>query len=478
MTDDTGAIQAAIDNAPEGGTVFLPAGDYLITGDPSTPTVPSISLGNLRLSGDGVGPNGTTLLVRTANIGVGIEASWGELRDLRLDGRSPADHVAAIGVLVGPGATNKPRVTRCVAEYFTVAGFALSGTQNALIEDCTANFCLHNYLICNDTRNCIFVNCISSDWERGRTNWMTGSAPDCRQISIGQNLKAVSHYIPQLPDSVRFNTPSNLTFRGGIFERGQRHDYSIHLANGWGRMLFDGIEVSKALTALIRVEPNCWDALSHPQADHGMIEFRSVDANGSGQILSNPGNLNVVLSRGFRASGERVVDEHHRVPAQVGDYGLFRHTLAGPSIFTRGVGGWAPTGSATCEHVGLDDTPPVPPRMKITASGNGTGGQCSAREVASPAINSAGDYGYFGQFVKVRWHCTKLSAGATFKLQARFSGGAFVDDIVTISATGEGEATYQVTEAPPNYNGGLRVARASGQGVVEIEFSYLFHTTY
>lgn len=106
VTDDTTAIQAAINAAPSGGAVMIPAGVYLVT---STIQYP----GNLTITGAGDSAAGTTLRVKTGTaLTTPVLASkdWYSnattcgnpvrIRDLSIDGNSATSGTAAHGLVL------------------------------------------------------------------------------------------------------------------------------------------------------------------------------------------------------------------------------------------------------------------------------------------------------------------------------------------------------------------------------------------
>lgn len=239
-TDDTAALQAAAAVADSGGIVFIPAGTYLISDE--------IDWGSAHVYGVGAGgiTNGTTINVTHDGIGFKISGSYGEIADIHFDGSVGGENAGAIAVVVE--AVHKPKLTRCTAKFFTFAGFAFSGAQNMLVEDCFAQYNLYNLFICNNTRNIQFLNCNASDFDPPWNAWMAASDPECRAVRIGQEANS---YITQLDGGTFTNTPSRIMFRGGIFERFGLHDYIVEISHGYDNIVFDDCEFTLAKTAYI-----------------------------------------------------------------------------------------------------------------------------------------------------------------------------------------------------------------------------------
>lgn len=100
VTDDTTAIQAAINAAPNGSTVFFPASTYKITAELSI-TKPLVLAGAGRgFPGTGGAP--TRLLLGTpTQIGIHVRVDLAvEVRDLMIDAPTTSSQIAGAGILV------------------------------------------------------------------------------------------------------------------------------------------------------------------------------------------------------------------------------------------------------------------------------------------------------------------------------------------------------------------------------------------
>lgn len=282
LTDNTKVFKEMASRVQNGGSVFIPSGKYLIS--------ETIDWGSGRVIGAGPGglEGGTTIKIKTPGIGFQISGSYGEISNIHLDG----GFVAAVGILVL--LSHKPIVNRCTAEGFVWAGFAFSGAQNMLVNDCFAKFCLYNFFICNNTRNIQFINCNATDFPTSGSTWMEESAPDCRAVRIGQ---VANEYIPQLDGNVFTNTPSRIMFRGGILERFNRHDYIVEITHAYDNIVFDDVEFTLAKTAYLHIEaPALADlVLTDPV-------FRSSNV----PLVSNPDSRDVFVTRPISGGGAPV----------------------------------------------------------------------------------------------------------------------------------------------------------------------------
>ncbi|WJH41131.1 right-handed parallel beta-helix repeat-containing protein [Aliirhizobium terrae] len=156
LTDDSAAIQAAIDAAYEagGGTVYIPTGTFLVSGDTNNPSAGCIEVrSNVTLTGDGAGETVIKLvddfnaringIIRTP---VDESASNVTISNLTLDGNRANNTEHQAGIITGVKANDEGRVH----ENITISGVEVMNcnaygvnpheiTYNLVIEDCVSH---------------------------------------------------------------------------------------------------------------------------------------------------------------------------------------------------------------------------------------------------------------------------------------------------------------------------------------------------
>lgn len=136
VTDDTAAIQAAIQAAPGGATVYLPTGAYLIT----PPLL--VTRSNLTIAGDG-----DTTVLRYAGDQRGIQVGGAgttrhvTLRSFRItSGHTTGASVAGRGAVMiegDSGSTSEIQVTGVVVDAVGTSGFVASGASGVTLTNAT-----------------------------------------------------------------------------------------------------------------------------------------------------------------------------------------------------------------------------------------------------------------------------------------------------------------------------------------------------
>lgn len=242
-TDQTKAFQRAASEANDGKIVVIPPGNYRISD--------TIDWGAARIFGAGMGTEGTAIDVLGGG-GFKLSGSYSEVSNIHFNGR----FAGAIAVQVG--VANKPLISRCVAERFTLACFVFSGAQNMMVYDCHAKWSKYGYWVTNNTRNLCLLNCISEDRDVSFDPWLTQAEPDSRALLIGQK---VNSYIPQLDENSFVNTPGKIVVRSGIFEDYGRHDYLVEITHAYDHIILDNVELTEAKTAYLRLGPKHYGKL-------------------------------------------------------------------------------------------------------------------------------------------------------------------------------------------------------------------------
>lgn len=127
ITDDTNAIQDALDAAAAGGVVWLPAGSYRVTA--------TLTMSNIGVTLAGVGPEGSKLVVGATLTGttvVSITAYNCRVINLSVNGSSgtTTSNAAVHGITI-TGA-RRTKITQCA--FFDLNGYAVRVHANATID--------------------------------------------------------------------------------------------------------------------------------------------------------------------------------------------------------------------------------------------------------------------------------------------------------------------------------------------------------
>ncbi|MGW1546668.1 glycosyl hydrolase family 28-related protein [Streptomyces sp. NPDC002346] len=134
IRDDTASIQAAIDSVPDGGTVYLPAGTYRLTG-------PLAVSSGITLLGAGSKASVLQQTSTTANALTGVDIDGFAMRDLQLAGPASGTGYGLIITRSTRDNTYKINLDRCYIRDFGLDGIRLS---NAIVSTFTDVICETN----------------------------------------------------------------------------------------------------------------------------------------------------------------------------------------------------------------------------------------------------------------------------------------------------------------------------------------------
>lgn len=470
VTDDTAAIQAAIDAAygggVVGGVVVMPVGAYRVTSTLNVTAGVSIE-GSGGASFAGRPMYGSRFVASTDIIIMNFTGS--RLENVGFDGYDAnGDPAAAIGVVMG--ASHKMLARRVTTRGFRYAGFVTNGTQNSLIEDLDAAENLINIWVTNDTMNCVFLNANTSDNQEFGGTWIQAATPNIRQIFIGQRSQP---YITM--NTGYLGAASQITFLRGIFERSEHQTYNVEIADLWGWLdfrdcLFQGaaagvVNLAAGLAAQAEIYEstiifdNC---TADPQsASHQAVPFILDSRTAADKALSKVYVRNMDSTSFPLTFGATVAES-----LTTADYGALPSLLNAHPTFEWGITGWANNGTSVVAH------DPVKRRLRITTVDTTFGGQVLVLHRFAVGQNPL-FVRDANRFAKFKWHCTAITGPTNVAVLVGLLAAPWWRTVASFTATGEGEALYQYQGDEGDQ---FMVVSAAGTGI--IEFAYFAAAIY
>jgi Ca2+-binding RTX toxin-like protein len=256
-TDDSAAIQAAIDAAfaAGGGTVYVPTGTFLVSGDTTNPSAGCVEVRtNVTLTGDGMGHSVLKLadnfneringIVRTP---VDESATNVVISNLTIDGNRANNTGHQAGIITGVKANDEGRVH----ENITISGVEVKDctaygidphevTYNLTVEDCVAHGNGTDGFVADDIVGGVFRNNVAYDNDRHGFNITTSSSNILLEndVAYGNGSGATggaglvvqrSDIFPEGEDTVPW--PSQITIVGGEYYDNSREGVLIKLSD-------------------------------------------------------------------------------------------------------------------------------------------------------------------------------------------------------------------------------------------------------
>ena len=213
-TDDTAAIQLAMNAAAEGATVLIPKGTFAYSGE-LVMTTGTVLQGEGR---DEKSADGSRLLATHADAVIRFNSAC-VVRDLYVDGGGVAElgfHADFI--------TAKPAFYNVLVDDFVDAGFVFDGDQNGTLTNCTARDCKVSFWFVNGAANFDLLGCSSENW--GVSGVGVGGA--AARVVLAEYNTTDSRLGPAFAEA----GAREINFWGGIFEYGSGQ-HSIELKDSY-----------------------------------------------------------------------------------------------------------------------------------------------------------------------------------------------------------------------------------------------------
>jgi hypothetical protein len=223
VTDDTTAIQAAVNAIPStGGQVFLPGGKYLIS---STITLPPIN-SNLRGGAFvGAGHNATQLyLANSSNTDmVKVNGQFWTVRDMNLDGNYPNNASGGVGILVN--------FTKTVLQNLYIANAKTDGIQLVTASQPAHAALLSNIYVISCQSN--GINASTGAYDLKANNIWIGSCGAAGLLinSTEQHWNNL-HSWGNGAEGVKVTAGDHLRFTNCYFETNTSHGIGVNNAKG------------------------------------------------------------------------------------------------------------------------------------------------------------------------------------------------------------------------------------------------------
>jgi Ca2+-binding RTX toxin-like protein len=297
-SDDSAAIPSAIDAAfaAGGGTVYIPTGTFLVSGDPTNPSAGCVEVrSNVTLTGAGIGSSILKLvdnfderingIVRTP---VDESASNVVISNLTIDGNRANNIGHQAGIITGVKANDEGRVQ----ENITISGVEVKDctaygvdphevTYNLTVEDCVAHGNGLDGFVADDIVGGVFRDNIAYDNDRHGFNITTSSTNILLEndIAYGNGTGATggaglvvqrSDIFPEGEDTVPW--PSQISIVGGQYYDNSSEGVLIKLSD---QVTMTGASIHDNARQGVRVE-GATDTVIHDNT----IYNNSQEANG------------------------------------------------------------------------------------------------------------------------------------------------------------------------------------------------------